>query len=167
MEIKELAGVISTIIIAAITGYISSKIAYGREIERRIYIEREMVYVDLFELLEKLKRNPYLVFNSIKFLDPFVKLKARLNLYASQEIIDIISPLNDKICDISEEYFARFDSIEGEMIKENRIEYENTTELELQQEEVLYMEKNVIDSIYVEDVLCCLISQIRQELKTE
>jgi hypothetical protein len=156
-----------TIIISAITGYFSSKIAYNREIKRRIYDEREKAYITLFKLIEKLKGNLFLVYNSTEFLIPFGEIKAKLNLYASQEVLNIVSPFNDKVNEISKKYFELFDSVEAHRTKEARLEQEDVTELELLQEEELYMEKNVIDKDYVDEVFLSLISQIRQELKTE
>lgn len=153
--------------ISAITAWFSTKIAYLNEVQKRVYDERERTYIILFELIEKLKRNPYLVFNSTDFLIPFGELNAKLKLYASQNVINMVSPLYDKICDISEKYFDLFDSAEGQRIKENFIEHENATEYELQNNEELYMENNVIDSEYVKKVLNDLIYQIRKELKTK
>ena len=91
--------------ISAITAWFSTKIAYLNEVQKRVYDERERTYIILFELIEKLKRNPYLVFNSTDFLIPFGELNAKLKLYASQNVINMVSPLYDKICDISEKYF--------------------------------------------------------------
>ena len=156
-----------TIIISAITGYFSSKIAYNREIKRRIYDEREKTYIALFKLIEKLKGNPFLVYNSTEFLIPFSEIKAKLNLYASQEVLNIIVPFNDKVNEISTRYFDLFDSVEAHKTKAARLEQEDATELELLQEEELYMENNVIDKEYVNEMFSRLISQIRQELKTE
>lgn len=156
-----------TIIISAITGYFSSKIAYNREIKRRIYDEREKAYITLFKLVEKLKGNPFLVYNSTEFLIPFGEIKAKLNLYASQEVLNIVAPFNDKVNEISKKYFELFDSGEAHRSKEARLEQEDATELELLQEEELYMENNVIDKDYINEVFLSLISQIRQELKIE
>lgn len=167
MEKKEIIEIIITIVIAAMTGYISSKIAYNREIERRIYDEREMTYIALFKLVEKLKRNPFLVYNSTEFLIPFGEIKAKLNLYASQEVLNIVAPFNDSINEISNKYFELFGSVEAHRVKEARLEQEDATELELLQEEELYMENNVIDKVYVNEVFSNLIFQIRKELKTE
>lgn len=107
---------IGTIIIPGISGYLSAKFSYNHEIKKRIYAERENTYIDLFKLIEKLKNNPFLVFNATQFLTPFDEIKARLNLYASQKILNIISPFNDKINEISESYFKLFDSVEAEEI---------------------------------------------------
>ena len=167
MEKKEIIEAIITIVIAAITGYISSKIAYNREIKRRIYDEREKAYIALFEFVEKLKKNPFLIYNSTEFLIPFGEIKAKLNLYASQEVLNIVTPLNDNINEISKKYFEFFDSVEAHRTKEARLEQEDATELELLREEEVYMENNVIDKVYVNEVFSNLISQIRKELKTE
>lgn len=159
--------IIVPIVISIITAYFSTKIAYNKEVQKRIYDEREKTYIELFELVEKLKKNSYLVFNSTDFLIPFGELNARLKLYASQNVINVVSPLYDKIYNTSEKYFDLFDSAEGQRIKENFIEHENATEYELQNNEELYMENNVIDSEYVKKVLNDLIYQIRKELKTK
>lgn len=98
---------------------------------------------------------------------PFGEIKAKLNLYASQEVLNIVAPFNDNVNEISKKYFELFNSVEAHRSKEARLEQEDATELELLQEEELYMENNVIDKEYVNDVFLSLISQIRQELKTE
>ena len=167
MEKKEIIETIITIVIAAITGYISSKIAYNREIKRRIYDEREKTYIALFKLVEKLKGNPFLVYNSTEFLIPFSAIKAKLNLYASQEVLNIVAPFNDNINEISKKYFEMFDTVEAHRTREARLEQKDVTELELLQEEELYMENNVIGQECINEVYSSLIAQIRQELKTE
>lgn len=158
--------IIVTIIISAISGYLSAKFSYNHEIKKKIYDERENTYIDLFKLIEKLKKNPFLVFNPTQFLTPFDEVKARLNLYASQEILNIIRPFNDRINEISEIYFNLFDSVEAENINAGRLECGDVTELDLEYEVENYMDNNVIDETYVNEVFSNLISQIRKELKT-
>lgn len=158
--------IIVTIIISAISGYLSAKFSYNHEIKKKIYDERENTYIDLFKLIEKLKKNPFLVFNPTQFLTPFDEVKARLNLYASQEILNIIRPFNDRINEISEIYFNLFDSVEAENINAARLEYGDVTELDLEYEVENYMDDNVIEEEYVCEVFSTLISQIRKELKT-
>lgn len=156
---------IISIIVAGITGYFSAKITFKVEIKRKIYTEREETYIELFKLVDQLRHNPYLVFNSNDFLCPFKEVKARLNLYASRDVHNIITPLNEIILDISSKYFELFDSPEALSVKEARIEHDGVTEAELQQEEELYLDQNVIDKSFVEKVLIDLIAKIRQELK--
>lgn len=151
--------IIITIIISAISGYLSAKFSYNHEIKKKIYDERENTYIDLFKLIEKLKNNPFLVFNANQFLTPFYEIKARLNLYASQEILNIISPFNHKINEISESYFKLFDSVEAENVNAARLEYGDVTELDLEHEIENYIENPItyintlgvdLDSIFKE-----------------
>ena len=162
---EEIFEVIITVFVAVMTGAISAKITYHREIKKKIYEEREKTYINIFNLVEKLKKNPYLVFNSRDFLEEFGEINDRMTLYASEKVIDIIKPLNDRIYSTAEEYFSLFDSVEGQQMKENLIKYEAITDFELENAEILYMENHVIESEYVETILKQLIAQIRLELK--
>lgn len=161
-----LFNIIIPVFISAITGYASSKFAYNKEIKRKIYDEREKTYIDLFDLVEKLKRNPSLIYNSAEFLTPFREIRARLNLYSSQNVLDIVTPLNNRIDDIFKKYSEMYDSPEAHTRNETRLKYDDLTELEFYQEEERYKEENVIDEEYVNGVFLSLISQIRKELKT-
>lgn len=158
---------IITIFVAIFTAKITTQITYNSEIKKSIYQEREKAYILLFQMVEKLNRNPYLIYNFADFIIPLRKLKARLNLYASQKVLDIITPLNEKICDSSEKYSELFNSPEALDIRNSRLENGEITELELQHEEEIYMDNNVIERKFVEEIFLDLITQIRSELKTD
>ena len=65
-----------SIFIAGITGWISAKQAYRREIRKSVYEKRQELYIEVFELFEKLQNNPYLVYNYEQFIQPLNQIKA-------------------------------------------------------------------------------------------
>lgn len=176
MEMKEiiLSGVIS-IITAAITGWISGKQAYRKEIKKSIYEERQKLYIEIFSLMEQLQYKPFLIYNYEKFILPFRQLKAKTNLYASREVLEILTPFNDKVMAKWSKYNELFDSDEVAKELQNRQEYERETngvsseqiEWEFHQEADRYMESNLITKDEVVTFLNTLSAQIRLELKTE
>lgn len=176
MEMKEVifSGIIS-IIIAAITGWISGKQAYRREIKKSIYEERQKLYIEIFSLLEQLQYRPYLIYNYEQFIQPFRLIKTKTNLYASREVLAILVPFNDKVMTLWNRYSELFDSEEAVKELQNRQEYEKEingtsleqTEWEFQQEADHYMETNLISRDEVMGFLNSLSTQIRSELKTE
>lgn len=154
-------------IVAGIISFITTKNTFKYEIKRKIYDEREETYILLFNLIDQLRNNPFLVFNTNDFLKPLNEAKARANLYASQEVLDIIKPLNNKIIEISNEYFQKYCSLDSINYHDDCKEYEGTTDADLIQEEEEYIEQNVIDISFVENVLGNYVLQIRQELKIQ
>lgn len=176
MEMKEviLSGIIS-IVIAAITGWISGKQAYRKEIKKSIYEERQKLYIEIFSLMEQLQYKPYLIYNYEQFILPFRQIKAKTNLYASREVLAILIPFNDKVMALWNQYTELFESEEANKELQNRQEYEkeingtspDQTEWEFQQEADHYMETNLISKDEVIAFLNSLSTQIRSELKTE
>ena len=152
---------------AVVDNWLCNKRAYDIELKRNVYEKRKETYCELLGIIEELRETPALVFNSTKFLVPFKKIKKRLNLYASREVINILDPFNRRVLDVSEKYFELFDSVEAQKIKEGRIEHDGITELDLQQEEERYMERNMIDSQCIEEIRVSLFEQIRKELKVK
>lgn len=167
MEILDILNIILAIIVSAISGYASAKLAYKNEIRSKVYNEREKTYISLFEIIDKLNNNPFFVFNYAEFQIPFGNIKARLKLYASKDVLNIIVPFSSKVDEVSKAYFDLFDSPKAHDVKTHRLDYLGATELELEQEEELYMENHVMDKEYVAEVFLSLIIQIRHELKTK
>ena len=176
MEMKDviLSGIVS-IIAAAITGWISGKQAYRKEIKKSIYEEKQKLYIEIFSLMEQLQYKPYLIYNYDQFIQPFRQIKAKTNLYASREVLAILIPFNNKVMAIWNRYTELFESEEANKELQNRQEYEkeingtspDQTEWEFQQEADHYMETNLISKDEVIDFLNSLSTQIRSELKTE
>lgn len=164
-----------SIIVASVTGWFSAKQSYSKEIKKSIYEERQKLYIEIFSLLEQLQRTPYLIYNSEQFIQPFRQAKAKTNLYASREVLNILIPLNTRIMEIWNKYIDLFESEEAEKALENR-RYEaeekgdtpvEQIELEFEYEVELYMEQNLIPTEEIDDYLNSLATQIRAELKTE
>ena len=164
-----------SIIVAAIVGWVSAKQSYNKGIRKTIYEERQKLYIETFELLEQLQHTPYIMFNTEKFVQPFRKIKARANLYASREVLDILKPFNDKIVDIRDRYIEAYESeaalkeLEGRKLiaEESGDTTTEQVEWEFQQEADAFMERNVIHQDEIDEVLRKLAFQIRAELKTE
>ena len=164
-----------SIFIAGITGWISAKQAYRREIRKSVYEKRQELYIEIFELFEKLQNNPYLVYNYEQFIQPFNQIKARTNLYASRKVLKILTPFNKRIKELWNKYYNLFESENALEELQNR-QYEaelggnvsdDQVEWKFQLEADMYEEKNLISGEEIADVLERLSKQVREELKTE
>lgn len=164
-----------SIFIAGITGWISAKQAYRREIRKSVYEKRQELYIEVFELFEKLQNNPYLVYNYEQFIQPLNQIKARTNLYASRKVLEILTPFNKRIKELWNKYYNLFES-ENALEELQNCKYEaelegnvsdDQVERKFQLEADMYEEKNLISGEEIADVLERLSKQVREELKTE
>lgn len=168
-----ISGIIS-VVVAVITSYISVKLTYSNEIQKNVYSEKENLYVEIFELIEQLQLNPYLVYSTEKFIQHLRLIKVKTNLYASREVLDILVPFYSKVMSIWSKYTDLYTSENAEKILQGRkfsadesgLEDERI-ELEFQQESELFMENNLIETEEITNFLNNLAIQIRSELKTE
>lgn len=163
------------IVVAAISGWISAKQSYAKEIQKSIYKERENLYVEMFRLLEQLQKSPVLLYNTKDFINPLRELNARVNLYASKEVLVIFNPFYNRILTIWNKYTDLYDSEKAETELSNRkaslCEEGDTSveriEYEFEQEAEVFMESHLIADVEIIDTLNRLATQIRAELKTE
>lgn len=164
-----------TIVVAAISGWVSAKQSYAKEIRKSVYEEREKLYIEIFELIELLHKSPFLLYNTKKFIEPLRGLNAKANLYASKKILDIFTPFYDNALAEWDKYTEMFDSEEAESELYNRkallSEEDDTSveriEYEFEQEAELFMESHLIADVAIVDILNRFATQIRAELKTE
>lgn len=166
--------IISSGIIAAISGCISAKLSYSKEIKRSIYLEREKLYIEMFNLLEHLKESPYIMYDTEQFVYPLRNIKTKANLYASESVLEIITPFYERILNVWNKYVDMFDSEKAEMELQNR-KTENTynnassseqVELEFEREAEMYMKRHLLSDDEIADTLNKLSTKIRLELKT-
>ena len=173
--ISEIISTIISIVVSAAIGWFSAKQSYNKEIQKTIYEERQKLYIETFELLEQLQHTPYIIFNTEKFVQPFRKIKAKANLYASREVLDILEPFNDKTADIRDRYIDAYESeaalreLESRKLiaEESADATDEQIEWEFQQEADAFIEKNAFKQEEIDEVLRKLALQIRTELKTE
>lgn len=164
-----------SVVVSLISGWIAAKIAYSKEIKTAIYEKRQSLYIEIFELLETLERNPNILFNYELFIHPMQQVSAKTYLYSSADVLCIIKPFFNKVIEVWNRYVSLFASEAAEKELQNRIILAidsgelsaEQVELEFEQEAVLFKEKNKIPSKEVYAVLERLSVQIRQELKTK
>lgn len=163
------------IVVAAISGWISAKQSYAKEIQKSVYEKRDNLYVEIFDLLEHLHKSPFLLYNTKEFIIPLRGLKAKANLYASKEALAIFTPFYDKVLTIWTMYTDLYDSEKAEIELSNRKallaeecnESPERIEYEFEQSAELFIENNLIAEDEITDILDRLAIQIRKELKTE
>lgn len=163
------------IVVAAISGWISAKQSYAKEIQKSIYKERENLYVEMFRLLEQLQKSPVLLYNTKDFINPLREMNARVNLYASKEVLGVFNPFYNRILTIWNKYTDLYDSEKAETELSNRKalfaeegnESSERIEYEFVQDAELFMENNLIVESEIADILNRLATQIRAELKTK
>ena len=112
--------VIVPLAVSAITGWLTAKLSYGKEIAKGIYGERKQLYIELFELIEGLQRRPYIMFDAKRFINPFRTLKAKSNLYASEKVLEIIIPFYNSVIKSWEHYNELYDPIASDIEIQNR-----------------------------------------------
>lgn len=164
-----------SIIVAAITGWITAKQSYSREIKKSIHEERQKLYIEIFELLEQLQRFPYLIFNDDGFVQRFRTMSARTKLYASKKVLNIISPFIGDAMDTWKKYNELYRSEAAEQELHNRqYEAEETDgisaeqiEYEFDKEAELFMDQHIIPNDRTAKLLDVLSAQIRSELRTK
>jgi hypothetical protein len=161
-----LISVISSLIVAVITAIITSKFTLRREISKSIYTKREEAYISLFDLMQRIRDEPYYIFNRKEIVQPFKDLRTKINLYATQSVIDILEPFYIKANSIYDEYAKHFLSEEHYIEQSAREDYGETA-LDLQHEEDRYMESHLIDAEYISITIAKLVEAIRTDLKTK
>ena len=165
MEMKTI--IVSGIIplaLAVITAIITSKLTLKQEVKKQIYSKRETVYIKLFELLDALQNDRYLVYHREEFADPLKKLRPELYLFASLEVLNIFEPFYQRARSVIEAYWDRFDGREYEMQKITRAECNNETEDDFKQQEEQYMDQHLIDKCFVEGTITGLIAAMRKDI---
>ena len=156
-----------SLIVAIITAMITSRLTIKQEVKKAIYAKRETAYIELFDLLFTLKDNPYLVYNNSKFLKPLSDLRTRLNLFASQDVLDMFDPFFDQLRDTASSYWEEFSGEEYEMTKLSRKEHGNATELDFEREKESYQEEHLLEACYVENTIKQLVSLMRKDMGTK
>lgn len=139
-----------TIIVAAVSGWISAKQSYSKEIQRSVYEEREKLYIEIFELFELLHKSPFLLYNTKKLIEPLRGLNAKANLYASEKVLAIFTPFYDNVLARWDKYTDLYNSETAESELNNRKALlckdgdtsAEKIEHEFEQEAALFMEKS-------------------------
>lgn len=163
LQIVVYSGIIS-LVISIITAIVTSKQTLKQEVKKRIHEHREEVYVECFDLLQQVKDDPFFVFNNTLFFQPFCSLRTKLNLYASQEVLDILEPFYREAKGINETYWALFSGEEYESLKQARAEHEGVTEVDFQHEEDRYMANHLLDEKLVATTFEKMVAAMRKDM---
>lgn len=163
LQIVVYSGIIS-LVISIITAIITSKQTLKQDVKKRIHEHREKVYAECFDLLQLVKDDPFAVFNNTLFFQPLCSLRTKLNLYASQEVLDVLEPLYREAKGINEAYWELFSGEEYESLKQARAEHEGMTEVDFQNEEERYMEDHLLDENLVDTTLEKMVTAMRKDM---
>lgn len=176
MNIEEFVRFVVSIVFAAVTGYIAAQQAYKGEIKKSIYEKREKLYVDLFTLLDSLQRNPGIMYNYSKFITEYKQIRAKSYLYASDEVLRLLIPFNDKLSHYWQTYEKLYSDNEINREIDKRL-YEaeengqtfirDEIEYILNQEEERFIEENQLSIGSIQEIMQDLSLQIRKELKSK
>lgn len=174
--INEIIFAVLSMIIAAITGWITARQTYKGEIKKSVYEEREKLYVELFSILDNLHRHPDILYDFSKFIMEYKLIWAKANLYASEDVLHVMRPFNVKL----NEYWNRYNTIYSDEQIEREIQrrlYEDEqegnniqrSEIEflINQEEEYFLRNNLINPEDIQKLMEALSYQIRKELMTK
>jgi hypothetical protein len=159
------SGIIS-IVISIITAIFTSKQTLKQEVKKRIHEHREEVYVECFDLLQRVKDDPFSVFNNTLFFQPLCSLRTKLNLYASQEVLNILEPFYREVKRTNEAYWELFSGEEYESLKQARAEHEGMTEVDFQNEEDRYMADHLLNENLVDTTFEKMVTAMRKDMGT-
>ena len=173
---NEILSALIATVIAIITGWITARQTYKGEIKKSVYEEREKLYVDLFNILDNLQRHPDILYDSLNFVTEYKLIWAKVNLYASEDVLHIMQSFNVKL----NEYWNRYNTIYSDEQIEREIEkrlYEDEqegkctqrSEIEflINQEEEYFLRNNQINPADIQKIMETLSYQIRKELMTK
>lgn len=153
-----------TVVVATITAVITSLLTQKQDIKKQIYTKRESLYINLFDLLNKLQKDNFLVFNYNEFVTPLTELWSELSLYASQELLDILKPLLESIQKTANDFWNLYSGEQYEIQKQIRKNDFEETEDQFVLEEKKYMQDHCIDSQYLQSTLKELIAIMRNDM---
>jgi len=97
-NLAPIATVAAALVAAFITARVTAKNTLRKEISSEVYKKREAAYINLCELMLKIKSEPYLLFDS-EFFQKFQSLEAVLQIYASSKLLKAFVKYYDYCCD--------------------------------------------------------------------
>lgn len=159
--------IITNLIIPITVSYITARTTLSRTIKKQIYDKRETVYFELFQLLDNLLKNPYLVYQHKEFVLPLTNMRIKLKLFASQKLINKFERLYDAILTTFERYQEEYCSETAFFTNEARKSEGNVTEQELLAEEESYRKKHLLDEKLLSKRIEEITTAMRKDLKVE
>lgn len=148
--------------ISAAVAWLTAKWGWRKSIKEK----RIPIYKEVLELLGKLKDDPYLVYNNTQFVTPLNSLKSGLNLIASQKVIDVLNPFYEMVNETASAYWERFNGAGYEQYRENRMQYDGATEVEMENEEDEYAEQHLLAEEKVEEIKLNVIHAMKTDIGT-
>ncbi len=112
-------------VVSVIVAYLTAKLTYRNEIGKNLYEKRQKIYFELFERLDKLKKNKYLIYN-YTFIIELNELKPSIYLFAGKKVKNEFESLYRSIEIAYQKYTELFESEEqinreNGMMEEERI----------------------------------------------
>lgn len=152
-----------SLLISVVTAYVTSKLTLCHDQKKEIYTRREEVYAELFDLLQRLKNEPSIQFNRKEFILPFENLRPRINLFASQNIVNKSESIYDEVKTTFDEYCRLFDGEEYVMQKIIGIQ-NGKTELEFDQQEEMYINNHLLEPTQLAKTIDQLVADMRKDI---
>lgn len=152
--------------VAVVSAIVTAKLTLRHEVKHHIYQKREEVYIQCFDLFQSLADNPYLVFNSGEFIVPLKNIRARLNLYASHEVLAIIEPAYEEIKKVFENYCDDCEGEEYEKRKALQKEIEGRDEIDFTNEIERYIEEHLLGADFIRKIISDLVIAMRKDMGT-
>ena len=159
--------IITNLIIPITVSYITARTTLSRTIKKQIYDKRETVYFELFQLLDNLLKNPYLVYQHKEFVLPLTNMRIKLKLFASQKLINKFERLYDAILTTFERYQEKYRSETALSTNEARKSEGDVTEQGLLDEEESYCKKHLLNEELLSERIEEIITAMRKDLKVD
>ena len=145
--------------------FLTAKLTSDNEMKRTVREKRQILYIECYEILTKIKNNPYMVFD-YDTVSALKDLVAKVNLIASKHAIESLRPLYEQINITYINYSDRFDSEESILQRMAKEEFENANEADFEQERNIYEEEHLINKQWYEKELATVVAAMRKDVGT-
>ena len=162
--IKDFLSILFSGIISSVLVFLTAKLSFRGESKRLIYEKREQVYLECFEIFQSLKDDSYQIYYSEGFISQIECIRARLKLYASPKVLDVVKSFYSIAKKVNSEYSIQFKSEVYEEKKEIYKEQCGMTELDFQNEENTYMETHLISKNLISETIEKLLVEMKKDL---
>lgn len=99
--------VVIPIVLAFFTAWLTAK----QYANKQVYKNRETLYFELYKQLKNLQKNPCQIYEK-EYVAALSKLQAKVDIYASQEVMDVFEQSYSFISNAYQEYKKRTDTLE-------------------------------------------------------
>ena len=127
--------------VSIVTAFLTAKLTSDNEMKRSVKEKRQMLYIECYEILTKIKNNLYMAFD-YDTVSALKDLVAKMNLIASKYVIEALQPLDEQIDVAYANYFEHFESVESIVQRIERQENEKQNEFDLEIEKEMWGQIN-------------------------